>query len=116
MTALNQKEKELSPGDAKETLRVMDGMDGVLGVLDRRVNAGLVTLASMNDALAAGRVPMAEAPDGPLDAGTIEALIFARHAARKAKDFAKADKLRDLFKARGVQIDDAAQGVRWKLL
>ena len=116
VTALNQKESELTPGDAKEALRVMDGMDGVLGVLDRRVSAGLVTLASMNDALAAGRVPMAEAPDGPLDAGTIEALIFARHAARKAKDFAKADKLRDLFKARGVQIDDAAQGVRWKLL
>jgi len=52
---------------------------------------------------------------GDLDAG-IEALIEERQQARKAKNWALADKIRDDLKARGIVLEDTPQGVRWKRL
>lgn len=50
-----------------------------------------------------------------LGAEQIESLIAARDAARKAKDFAEADRLRDEITALGVTIEDSAQGTRWRM-
>ncbi|HEY5525562.1 MAG TPA: cysteine--tRNA ligase [Clostridium sp.] len=44
----------------------------------------------------------------------IEALIQERQNARKNKDFALSDKIRDDLKARGIVLEDTSQGVRWK--
>ena len=44
----------------------------------------------------------------------VEALIEARQAARKAKDFAKADSIRDQLKEMGIQLEDTKQGIKWK--
>ena len=44
----------------------------------------------------------------------IEALIEARQAARKAKDFAKADEIRDQLAAQGIILEDTREGVKWK--
>ena len=44
----------------------------------------------------------------------IEALIAERQQARKDKNFALADKIRDELKARGIELLDTPQGVRWK--
>ncbi|WP_297714142.1 cysteine--tRNA ligase [Clostridium sp.] len=44
----------------------------------------------------------------------IEALITERQQARKDKNFALADKIRDELKARGIELLDTPQGVRWK--
>jgi len=44
----------------------------------------------------------------------IEALIQERQDARKNKDFALSDKIRDDLKSRGIVLEDTAQGVRWK--
>lgn len=50
---------------------------------------------------------------GDLEA-EIEALIAERQQARKDKNFALADKIRDALKAKGIELLDTPQGVRWK--
>jgi cysteinyl-tRNA synthetase len=44
----------------------------------------------------------------------IEALIQKRNEARKNKDFALADKIRDDLLTRGIILEDTPQGVKWK--
>ncbi|OSA96600.1 UNVERIFIED_ORG: cysteine--tRNA ligase [Clostridium botulinum] len=44
----------------------------------------------------------------------IESLIQQRQDARKNKDFALSDKIRDDLKDRGIVLEDTPQGVRWK--
>lgn len=43
----------------------------------------------------------------------IEALIEARQEARKAKNWAEADRIRDELKAQGIVLEDTPQGVKW---
>ena len=44
----------------------------------------------------------------------IENLIAERQAARKAKDFARADEIRDELLAKGIILKDTREGVQWK--
>ncbi|WP_194192667.1 cysteine--tRNA ligase [Clostridium chrysemydis] len=44
----------------------------------------------------------------------VERLIEERQEARKNKDFALSDKIRDELKDRGIVLEDTPQGVRWK--
>ena len=46
--------------------------------------------------------------------GEIDALVGERTAAKKAKDFAEADRIRDRLKDMGVEIIDTPQGPKWK--
>ncbi len=46
--------------------------------------------------------------------GEIEALIGERQAARKAKDFARADEIRDELLHKGIVLEDTREGVKWK--
>lgn len=46
--------------------------------------------------------------------GEIEALIAQRQAARKARDFARADAIRDELLAKGIILEDTREGVKWK--
>jgi cysteinyl-tRNA synthetase len=43
----------------------------------------------------------------------IQALVDERAAAKKARDFARADAIRDQLAAEGVLLEDTPQGVRW---
>lgn len=44
----------------------------------------------------------------------IDALVEERLAARKEKNWARADEIRDLLKARGIVLKDTAEGTRWE--
>ena len=52
--------------------------------------------------------------DAELLDAEIEALMEERIAARKNRDFARADEIRDLFKEKNIILEDTAQGTRWK--
>ena len=52
--------------------------------------------------------------DADEDAAAIESLIAERQEARKAKDFKKADAIRDELAQKGILLEDTPQGVRWK--
>ena len=78
----------------------------MLGEFDQVLSLGLLEKAQ------AVREAKAAAPASPEDA-KIQELIDARQAARKAKDFAKADKIRDELAAMGIQLKDTPQGVEW---
>jgi len=44
----------------------------------------------------------------------IEELIQRRNEARKSKDYAEADRIRDELKEQGIILEDTPGGVRWK--
>lgn len=48
------------------------------------------------------------------DDARIQALIDERLAAKKARDFARADAIRDQLAGEGILLEDTPQGVRWK--
>jgi len=55
---------------------------------------------------------------GPADEGPtaeeIEAMIVARHEARKTRDFKEADRIRDTLAGNGVILEDGPAGTTWK--
>ncbi len=44
----------------------------------------------------------------------IDAMVLARYEAKKAKNFAEADRIRDELKAMGIEVLDAKDGATWK--
>jgi cysteinyl-tRNA synthetase len=87
--ATNQKSDRegLSGGDARAALEFILDLDRVLGVLR----------------------PQLELPDRD-----IMQMIEARQAARKRRDFAESDRIRQSLLSQGIQLEDTRDGVRWK--
>jgi cysteinyl-tRNA synthetase len=48
------------------------------------------------------------------DDARIQTLVDERNAAKKAKDFARSDAIRDQLAAEGILLEDTTQGVRWR--
>ncbi len=59
-------------------------------------------------------IPLTSQKDEQLLDEEIEKLIEERNEARKAKDFARADEIRDQLKAQNIILEDTPQGVRFK--
>ena len=54
------------------------------------------------------------AKEGALSDGEIDGLIAERIAAKKARDFTRADQIRAGLADQGVILEDTKEGVRWK--
>jgi cysteinyl-tRNA synthetase len=85
-------------------------LGGVLGILGADPEAWLKTRPEQN-LDAAGEASDAS---GRPDPAEIEALVAARTAARKARDFAASDRIRDELLARGVVLEDGPKGTSWR--
>ncbi len=85
----------------RKTMRELDLVCGVLGVLRQDPAEALAEM----DRLAAARRGVDEA--------RVERLIAERAEARKAKDYARADAIRDELAAMGVTIKDTPEGTTW---
>lgn len=110
--------ESLSEIDAREALFQLLSINKVLNVLREDTRSGTVTkveaLARFDqraDAIDADALLALDQlePDQLLD------LIAARANARKSKDFALSDRIRDEVKAKGVTFEDTPQGTRYKL-
>lgn len=90
---------EVNRSGSMELAAQLRALGSVLGLLERDATAFLQ-----------GGV---HADDG-LDAAAIESLIEARTAAKKAKDFAEADRVRAALLEAGIVLEDSAQGTSWR--
>src|SRR5574344_1679528 len=98
------KDTTVSPAD---TLVLIRAMDSVLG-LRIEESADELNKARASDAASLN------SHEGDSEAAEIDALVAERTAAKKAKDFAKADKIRNDLTARGIIITDGPSGAVWK--
>ena len=80
---------ESSSADTKYALNMLIELTGILGLLNRRSNDTTID------------------PD-------VENLILQRQDARKNKNWAEADRIRDELKSKGIILEDTKNGVRWK--
>ena len=95
VTALNSAidAGEFGSDDAAAVRVAFDEFDRVLGILSIR---------------------RAEEAQPPLPVEEIEKQIEARHAARRQRDFAAADRIRNELAERGIILEDSAGKTRWK--
>jgi cysteinyl-tRNA synthetase len=93
---------EFRQGDATPVLAALDSFDAIFAVLHD------------DDAEKLGALGLA--PDSPpLSDAEIEALVAERQGARKRRDFAASDRIRDQLAERGVVLEDSRDGgVHWK--
>ena len=87
----------------------------LIGEFDAVLSLGLLEAAERLAKEAAGK--KTAVPEGVTaeEAAEIEALIEKRAAARKAKDWATADAIRDTLAARHVVVTDTPQGITWRI-
>ena len=70
---------------------------------------------SLNLIAAAKALQKKEAEEAAASADPeIDALVQARTEAKKGKDYAEADRIRDELKAKGIEIIDTPQGAKWR--
>ncbi len=70
-------------------------------------------LEKLNDVLGVIAMDAASGHDA-MSPTEIEALIDERNAARKSKNFARSDEIRDTLLAKGIVLEDTPHGTRWK--
>ena len=89
----------------------------ILGDFDQVLSLSLIEKAAQRRAEAASATK-AQTECGYVVTGegdaAIDALVMQRYEAKKAKNFAEADRIRDELKAAGIEITDVKGGASWK--
>jgi cysteinyl-tRNA synthetase len=80
-------EGKIGKNDARKIINFMNGIDQILGIIEEKKEK--------------------LSPE-------LKKLIDEREKARKEKDFAKADRIRNELKEKGIILEDTKDGVRWK--
>ncbi len=115
---LSHKERFIEAMD--DDLNTADGLSAVFELV-RDINSNVIPTSSKELLIFAKELfseltgvlgLVYEEKDNDLD-GKVEELIAARTAERKAKDFAKADSIRDEIAAMGIVLEDTPNGVKW---
>jgi cysteinyl-tRNA synthetase len=101
--------------DDLNTPKALAVLHELLGELNRTADPALAARLEASAGLLGllGATPEAWLQGG-LDAARIEALIAERQAARKGKDFARADAIRAELLAQGIILEDGPQGTTWR--
>ncbi len=94
-------------------LAALAKFDEVLG-LDLIKKAAAKREADAKAKAAAANVAFAVISEDGEEDKAVEALILARRDAKKAKNFAEADRIRDELKAMGIELTDIPNGAKWK--
>ena len=79
-------ENRIGKKSAKEIINLMNDFDKILGVLEEQEKLSV----------------------------ELKNLIDEREKARKEKDFAKADEIRENLRTKGIMLEDTKDGIRWK--
>jgi len=94
---INQHRRDGRDAEARESAAVLVRLGKVLGLLQQDPEAYFQADTG-----------------GELTAEDIEALIQARAEARKNRDFAEGDRIRDELAAKGIILDDSREGTTWR--
>ena len=106
---------ELQSENVAPILQVLQRFDEIFAVLEDRDDT--VTRFALNWAARENRMGQASAElvaGFSLSDATIDALIAERNAARKTRNFARADAIRQELTDKGILLEDSADGVRWR--
>ena len=111
VTALYDVLKAKTSDDTK--LAAIDQFDYVLG-LDLIARAAARREADAKAAAATASASFAVIAEDGVEDPEITAQILARQQAKKAKNFAEADRIRDSLKAAGIELTDIPGGAKWR--